>query len=146
MEPNPQNSVGANRPKAAGPPKVVKATAGAGGRRPRVVVVGNPKRAVPILTLVTAIPVAMLIYRCVVVAQEYPSRTDQVLTMIFDVCPAIAAILIYRHMAKIPGNRTASVLVFPIVCVAAVVGLFAIRLTSRAALWTGHLRYIFGES
>ncbi|HEY0223540.1 MAG TPA: hypothetical protein VGC38_03420 [Pseudolabrys sp.] len=72
-----------------------------------------------------------LLWRVFTPAHEYPMRPEQVLEMSID---ALAIIGMFGVRRRMPAW------VFWIAVVAGV-GLFAIRLTSDASWWTGHVMY-----
>jgi hypothetical protein len=83
--------------------------------------------------LVAALLIGSFVWRLVVPASEYPVRSVQVLTMGFDLA-LIAGLIGMR-------SRAPQLNVLFWIALAAGVGLFAIRLTSDASWWTGHLMY-----
>jgi hypothetical protein len=84
------------------------------------------------LPFVLAATLIFLFLYCIVVpAHEYPMRPEQVLTMVVE-----AGLLIGLVGAKY--KLPAWLFWLALVCG---FGLFAIRLTSDAAWWTGHLSY-----
>jgi hypothetical protein len=64
-------------------------------------------------------------------AHEYPMRTEQVMTMTFD----------FLMLAGLIGLRVSMPKPLFWIALIAGVGLFALRLTSDAAWWTGHFVY-----
>jgi hypothetical protein len=77
--------------------------------------------------------IAMVFYRAFVPAHEYAMRTEQVLTMLFDAGMLAGIIAMKPRFAGLQPLFWIAVL--------AGVSLFAFRLTSNAAWWTGHLMY-----
>ncbi|MBV9953951.1 MAG: hypothetical protein JOZ70_01760 [Pseudolabrys sp.] len=75
--------------------------------------------------------VGSFLYRVLVTANEYPSRTAQVLEMAVDAA-LIAGLVGLRRIGPMP--------LFVIALIAGI-GLFAIRLHSDASWWTGHWNY-----
>lgn len=82
---------------------------------------------------ISVVLIGTLLYRVVAVAHEYPMRTAQVMTMLFD------AGMILGIIGMKPKEGGLAALFW--VALAAGIGLFAIRFTSDAAWWTGHLMY-----
>jgi hypothetical protein len=71
-------------------------------------------------------------YRVIVPAHEYMMRPEQIMSMVFD-AGMIAGLVATR--SRLPQWLFWLALVCGL-------GLFAIRFTSDAAWWTGHLRYV----
>jgi hypothetical protein len=85
------------------------------------------------LMLVAALLIGNFLWRALVPAGEYPMRSAQVLTMVFDL--ALIAGLIGMK------SRASKLKVLFWIALAAGIGLFAIRLNGDASWWTGHLMY-----
>ncbi len=79
----------------------------------------------------TCLLIAEFLWSVIVPAHEYPMRAEQVLTMALN-----AGMMIGLFGVKNAGPK-------PLWWIALIagVGLFAIRFTSDAAWWTGHLAY-----
>ena len=106
----------------------------------------NPNRQWTLFRLVAAILILNFLWRVLVTADEYPMRTEQVMTMAFDLMALIGLIGIRSQLSSgmptgDPRRGTASLLFG--LGVAAGIGLFLIRMTSNSAWWTGHLFYAF---
>jgi hypothetical protein len=88
--------------------------------------------------------ICIFLWRFVAPAHEYPSRTLQVVTMAFDLLAVVGLIGLRVQTARsYPADdavRTMAAALFWI-ALAAGIGLFAIRLSSDAAWWTGHRVY-----
>ena len=97
-----------------------------------------------IFRLVSAYLILTFLWRTLVTAHEYPSRTLQILDLVFDLFAFIGIIGLRSQLnAALPANdprRSKLGLLFGL-GVAAGIGLFLIRFTSNAAWWTGHLFY-----
>jgi hypothetical protein len=85
----------------------------------------------PLPTVIAAVLIGFFALRIFMPAHEYPMRTEQVLTMAFD-----AAMMIGLFVTR---ARTTAPLFW--LGMAAGLGSFALRFTSDAAWWTGHLMY-----
>lgn len=85
--------------------------------------------------LVAALLIGNFLWRLLVPASEYPMRSVQVLTMVFDL--ALVAGLIGMR------SRAPKLKVLFWIALAAGIGLFAIRLNGDASWWTGHLTHRF---
>jgi hypothetical protein len=81
--------------------------------------------------LVPCLLIAQFSWNLFATAHEYPSRTEQVMTMTFDFL-LIVGLFAYRHAMPQP--------LFWIALVAGI-GLFGLRLLSDHGWWTGHLYY-----
>ena len=75
--------------------------------------------------------IGQFLWNLLTTAHEYPMRAEQVMTMTFNLGMLVGLIALRSSMPK------------PLFWIALVagVGLFALRLTSDAAWWTGHLGY-----
>jgi hypothetical protein len=75
--------------------------------------------------------IGQFLWNLLTTAHEYPMRAEQVMAMTFDLGMLVGLIVLRSSMPK------------PLFWIALVagVGLFALRLTSDAAWWTGHLGY-----
>lgn len=85
------------------------------------------------LILLAALLIGNFMWRALVPAHEYPMRSVQVLTMIFDL-GLIAGLIGMK-------SRAPKLKVLFWIALAAGIGLFAIRLNGDAGWWTGHLTY-----
>jgi len=81
--------------------------------------------------VVAAMLIASFLWRLLVDAHEYPVRSEQVMTMLIDLGLLVGLV----------GLRDRLPRALFWCAVVAGVGLFALRLTSDAAWWTGHLGY-----
>jgi len=90
-----------------------------------------------ILMLVAALLIGNFLWRVLVPAAEYPMRSEQILTLAFDI--GLLASLIGMK------SRAPKLKVLFWVALAAGIGLFAIRLNGDASWWTGHLTYRIGS-
>ncbi|MGD9768641.1 MAG: hypothetical protein AB7U62_13445 [Pseudolabrys sp.] len=81
--------------------------------------------------LLCAYLILTLLWRLFVPAHEYPSRHAMILDMVVDGAVILGLI----------GQRTKGPTALFWIAVIAGIGLFAIRLTSTASWWTGHLMY-----
>ena len=81
--------------------------------------------------LLACILIGLFAYRLLVPAEESPMRTVQLMTIAADI-GMVAGLFVMRA-------RIATPLFW--IALAAGVGLFAIRATSDAAWWTGHLMF-----
>lgn len=92
---------------------------------------------------VSAVLIGLFLWRLLTTAHEYPPRTDQVMTMVFDAGMLVGLVALRGRVtaavADDPGKAFGNVLWW--IALVAGSGLFAIRLTSNAAWWTGHLSY-----
>jgi hypothetical protein len=85
-----------------------------------------------IVTVVAPIlMIGLFLFRVLVPADEYPSRAVQIMEIVFDLGMFVGVIGLRAQIA--------TALFWPAVLCG--VGSFAIRLTSDAAWWTGHLMY-----
>ena len=75
--------------------------------------------------------IALLAWRLLLPAHEYPGRNGTIFDMTADAC-ALFAVVVLRNRGPAPLFWAGLV---------AGLGLFAIRFTSEASWWTGHLRY-----
>jgi hypothetical protein len=82
---------------------------------------------------VSVVLIGTLAWRAFMPAHEYPMRTAQVMTMVFD------AGMIVGIIGMRPRSGALQVLFW--VALVAGLSLFAIRFTSDASWWTGHLIY-----
>ncbi len=84
------------------------------------------------------------LWRALVTAHEYPGRTSQVMSLVFDLMALIGLIGLRSQLSKamLPDDprRSLAGVLFGL-GLAAGIGLFVIRLTSDSAWWTGHLFY-----
>jgi hypothetical protein len=91
--------------------------------------------------------IAVFLWRAFTTANEYPSRTLQVMTMALDLIGVIALIGLKVQIAKkMPSDEPkwmAGEVLFWFALIAGL-GLFAIRLNGDASWWTGHLTYDIG--
>jgi hypothetical protein len=85
----------------------------------------------PLPTIIAIVLISLFVLRIFTPAHEYPMRTEQVVTMGFD-----ALMLVGLFFTR---ARTTAPLFW--LGMAAGVGSFALRFTSDAAWWTGHLMY-----
>lgn len=86
-----------------------------------------------------------LVWRVVTPAHELPVRSDQLTTMLLDGL-MLAGLVGLRVRVRQAGNADPSSAMMRALFglgVAAGIGLFAVRLTSGNAWWSGHLRYTF---
>lgn len=86
-----------------------------------------------LLIAVAIILISNFAWRVLVPAHDYPLRTEQVLTMAFDLMLIVALIGLRLRVAKFTALYWSA-----LVCG---VGLFVIRLKGDASWWTGHLIY-----
>jgi uncharacterized membrane protein len=86
-----------------------------------------------VFVFIAAALIATLLYRLFVPAQEYPMRTAQVMFMLFDAGMILG---LFSLQSRNPLMRALFV-----VALLAGIALFAIRFTSDASWWTGHLMY-----
>ena len=91
----------------------------------------NARRSPFIAVLLPWLLIGQFLWKLLTTAHEYPMRAEQVMTMTFDLGMLVGLIALRSSMPK------------PLFWIALVagVGLFALRLTSDAAWWTGHLGY-----
>jgi len=91
----------------------------------------NARRNPFIAVLLPWLLIGQFLWNLLTRAHEYPMRAEQVMTMTFNLGMLVGLIGLRRSMPK------------PLFWIALVagVGLFALRLTSDAAWWTGHLGY-----
>jgi len=75
--------------------------------------------------------IVSFLYRMLLTAHQYPSRTEQVMTMVLDALCVVGLV----------GTRANGPRVLFWLAVAAGIAMFAIRLTGDASWWTGHLSY-----
>jgi uncharacterized protein YndB with AHSA1/START domain len=105
----------------------------------------KPKRGM--FQVISLYLIATFLWRAFTTANEYPSRTLQVMTMALDLIGLIALIGLKVEIGKkIPSNEAkwmAGEVLFWIALIAGL-GLFAIRLNGDASWWTGHLTYDIG--
>lgn len=80
--------------------------------------------------------IGTLIYRVLVPAHSYPLRHMQLMTMTLDLGVIVG---LFGLKSKLTTMRTLFW-----VALGCGIGLFAIRLTSEAGWWTGHLIYRWG--
>lgn len=97
-----------------------------------------------IFRVVAALLILNFLWRALVTAHEYPSRSAQVLTFVIDALLLLSLVMMRSQWsagfdANDPRRTTGGVLFG--VGLAAGIGLFLIRLTSDSAWWTGHLFY-----
>lgn len=85
------------------------------------------------LMLVAGLLIGNFLWRALVPAAEYPMRSMQALTMVFDL--ALIAGLVGMK------SRAPKLTVLFWIALVAGIGLFAIRLNGDASWWTGHLMY-----
>ena len=90
-----------------------------------------------LLIVISLYLIGTLIYRVLVPAHSYPLRHMQVLTMALDAGMIVG---LFGLKSKLTTMRT----LFWIGLFSGI-GLFAIRLTSDAGWWTGHLIYQWGK-
>src|SRR5712664_1085245 len=93
---------------------------------------GTPGQAPGRRALVLLIPIVLIgsfLWRVLIPAHEYAMRTEQVMTIVFDIGMLVGLISLKNSFPK------------PLFWIAVVagVGLLAIRMTSNASWWTGHL-------
>lgn len=105
----------------------------------------KPKRGM--FQVISLYLMAIFLWRAFTTANEYPSRTLQVMTMALDLMAVIALIgLKVQIVKKMPPDEpkwiTGEVLFW--IALIAGVGLFAIRLNGHDSWWTGHLNYDIG--
>ena len=81
--------------------------------------------------LVACVLIGLFTYRLVVPAHESPLLPELILTIAFDLAMVVGLVALRRRIAT-PIFWTALV---------AGAGLFAIRMTSEASLWNGHLMW-----
>jgi hypothetical protein len=86
-----------------------------------------------VFVAVAVLLIASFLYRALTPAHEYPTRPEQLLTMGLDFVLLAALIGMKRQLTR------GAILFW--IALAAGIGLFAIRLTSDASWWTGHLVY-----
>src|SRR4051812_30530312 len=86
-----------------------------------------------LLVVMSLYLIGTLIYRVLVPAHQYPLRHMQFMTMAFDLGVIVGLVAL---KSKLTTRRT---LFWIALCCG--IGLFAIRLTSDAAWWIGHLIY-----
>ena len=91
----------------------------------------NTKRNTIFFYLISLSLIAKFVWRMLVVANEYPPRSGQIMDMVIDAA-LIAGLII--------GRKSGPQLLF-IVALLAGIGLFGIRLHSDASWWTGHWHY-----
>lgn len=91
----------------------------------------NTKRNRIFFYLVSLLLIVKFVWRMIVVADEYPMRTGQVMDMVVDAALIVALII---------GRKSGPQLLF-IVALIAGLGLFGIRMHSDASWWTGHWHY-----
>ena len=88
--------------------------------------------------------IATFFWRLLVPAHELPMRSDQLMTVFLDAC-MVAGLIGLRARVRQEGGIGGASAPFRRVLfgcgLAAGVGLFAIRLTSQDAWWSGHLRF-----
>jgi len=84
-----------------------------------------------IVLLTASLMIGLFLFRTLTAAHEYPSRTEQIMEIVFDLGMFVGLIGLRAQVPK------------PLFWTALLCGLgsFAIRLTSDAAWWTGHLMY-----
>jgi uncharacterized membrane protein YfhO len=87
------------------------------------------------LMLVAALLIGSFLWRALAPAHEYPMRSVQILTMVFDLGLIAALIGMKSRAPKLKA-------LFWVALVAGI-GLFANRLNGDASWWTGHLVYQF---
>ena len=75
--------------------------------------------------------IAVFLYRVLIPGNEWPMRTEQVMTMGFDLLVIVGLVGMKRRVPQ------AAILFW--IALAAGVGLFAIRFSSEPSWWTGHL-------
>ncbi len=86
-------------------------------------------RSWAIFLALAAYPIANFLYRTLTAGHEYPMRSEQVMTISFDVLGLIGLYGMRAHGPK------------PLfwIALAAGLGLLAIRMNGDASWWTGHL-------
>ena len=91
----------------------------------------NTRRNPFIAVLLPWLLIGQFCWNLLITAHEYPRHAEQIMTMTFDLGMLVGLIGLRGSMLK------------PLFWCALVagVGLFAIRLTSKDAWWTGHLAY-----
>ena len=83
--------------------------------------------------LVAALLIGNFLWRALMPAHEYPMRSVQLLTMVFDLA-LIAGLIGMR-------SRAPKLKVLFWLALGSGIGLFVIRLTGDASWWMGHLMY-----
>ena len=92
----------------------------------------SPRASRTMPAMVACTLIGLFALRVLTPAHEYPMRTEQVMTMIFD---------IFMLVGLIPlRDRVAPALFWTAIVAGA--GSLVLRLTSDAAWWTGHLAYV----
>ena len=91
----------------------------------------NARRNPLIAVLLPWLLIGQFLWNLLTTAHEYPMRAEQIMTMTFDLGMLVGLI-------GLRGSIPKPLFWFAL---AAGVGLFALRLTSDAAWWTGHLAY-----
>ena len=94
---------------------------------------GNTNRRELMLMALSFLLIGMFLWRAFVPAHEYAMRTAQVLTIVSDLGMILGLIGLKSQLTTMRA-------LFWIALFAGV-GLFAMRLTSDAAWWTGHFMY-----
>ncbi len=97
-----------------------------------------------IYRIVAVLLIMSFLWRVLVAAHEYPSRTSQILTLVVDAMLLFSLVSLRSQWAKLfdrndPRRGTGNL--FFGLGLTAGIGLFLIRLTSDSAWWTGHFFY-----
>ena len=92
-----------------------------------------PNRNFTLMVILSIYLIGTFLWRALAPAHEYPMRPEQLMEMGVDLMCIVGLVGVKTQLSK-------GTLLF-VVALLAGIGLFAIRLTSDASWWTGHLVY-----